>query len=159
MASFEIAIALVLQNEGGYTPAKPSDPGGETKYGICKRSYPDVDIANLTREDAMEIYKSDFWRYDDLRQEIANKVFDMAVNMGAGTAHRILQESVGTLVVGPVVVDGKFGPQTIALTNSCEPEPLLRELRARQVVHYCKVIFNNPATLPNLLGWARRAVT
>jgi hypothetical protein len=28
----------------------PSDPGGETQWGISKRSYPDVDIKALTRE-------------------------------------------------------------------------------------------------------------
>jgi len=158
MADFDIAVSLVLSHEGGYTPAKPSDPGGETKFGISKREYPHLDIALLTREEAIDIYRKDFWRYDQLGQEVANKVFDIAVNAGPDRAHRILQESIKSMVAGPIVVDGKIGPQTIALANACGPEKLLLEVRARQAVHYAKVAINNPATVPNLLGWMRRAV-
>jgi len=33
------AVEMVLAHEGGYVN-DPNDPGGETKYGISKRSYP-----------------------------------------------------------------------------------------------------------------------
>ena len=46
-SSFDLAIPIVLENEGGYIN-DPNDPGGETKYGISKRSYPALDIKNLT---------------------------------------------------------------------------------------------------------------
>src|SRR5690606_28008981 len=52
---FRRAVEVVLKHEGGYVN-NPSDPGGETKYGISKRSYPELDIANLTQEDAIAIY-------------------------------------------------------------------------------------------------------
>ena len=36
MDKFEKAVERVLENEGGYVN-HPSDPGGETKFGISKR--------------------------------------------------------------------------------------------------------------------------
>jgi lysozyme family protein len=66
--SFSSVIKMILEHEGGYVN-HPSDPGGETKYGISKRAYPDIDIANLTEEDAEEIYYRDYWskiKGDDL---------------------------------------------------------------------------------------------
>lgn len=40
---FSIAIDRVLGLEDGYVN-NPADPGGETKWGISKRSYPQLDI-------------------------------------------------------------------------------------------------------------------
>ena len=58
---FDAAFAIVVGVEGGYTLCLPGDPGGETNYGISKRSYPDVDIAQLTLDDAKTIYRRDYW--------------------------------------------------------------------------------------------------
>ena len=49
--TFDEIIEIVLEHEGGYVN-DPKDLGGETKYGITKRFYPDVDIKNLTKEEA-----------------------------------------------------------------------------------------------------------
>ena len=49
LTTFNNIIEVVLQHEGGYVN-DPNDLGGETKYGITKRFYPDVDIKNLTKE-------------------------------------------------------------------------------------------------------------
>ena len=49
--TFEEIIDNVLESEGGYVNDK-DDPGGETNMGISKRAYPDLDIKNLTREEA-----------------------------------------------------------------------------------------------------------
>ncbi len=57
---FEKAFEYVIQNEGDYVLDK-NDPGGETKFGISKRSYPTLNIRDLTLEDAKEIYYRDFW--------------------------------------------------------------------------------------------------
>lgn len=59
-AFFDKAIPTILRNEGGYVN-NPTDPGGETNFGISKRSFPDVDIKNLTQEKAVAIYRSSFW--------------------------------------------------------------------------------------------------
>ncbi len=58
--NWEKAISFVLKWEGGYSN-DPYDSGGETKYGISKRSYPNLDIKNLTLEQAKEIYKRNYW--------------------------------------------------------------------------------------------------
>ena len=60
MAEFKAAFQLVIANEGEYVN-DPQDPGGETKFGISKRSYPQLDIKNLTIDQAQNIYKTDFW--------------------------------------------------------------------------------------------------
>ena len=59
--AFERAVARLLGDEGGYVD-NPADPGGETKFGITKREYPQVDIAALTRAEAIAIYFRDWWQ-------------------------------------------------------------------------------------------------
>ena len=55
LTEFNDIIEVVLHHEGGYVN-DPDDPGGETNFGIAKRSHPDVDIKNLTKDGAKEIY-------------------------------------------------------------------------------------------------------
>lgn len=86
--SLDQALALVLKFEGGYVN-DPDDPGGETKYGISKRSYPNVDIRNLTPELAGTIYQNDYWGpagCAHLTPGMAVVVFDSAVNVGVRRA-------------------------------------------------------------------------
>ena len=69
--TFDEAFEILIGHEGGYVNDK-RDPGGETKYGIAKRSYPNVDVRNLTRAQAVDIYRRDFWqrvRGDELPRE------------------------------------------------------------------------------------------
>lgn len=82
--AFHKAMQHVIKWEGGYVN-DPVDPGGETKYGISKRSYPNLNIAKLTLEDAFSIYYTDFWRpfrLDNLPFDIAVSIFDAAINVG-----------------------------------------------------------------------------
>lgn len=86
--SFEASFAIVVGTEGGYVN-DPQDPGGETKYGVSKRSYPNLDIANLTLADAHTIYRRDFWDVtgcDGLSPPLALLAFDAAINNGPGRA-------------------------------------------------------------------------
>ena len=72
LTTFDEIIEVTLHHEGGYVH-DPKDLGGETNYGIAKRFYPDVDIKNLTKEGAKEIYKKDYWdknKVDDLTPEL-----------------------------------------------------------------------------------------
>lgn len=105
MITFEVAVNRVLDHEGGYS-FNPHDPGGETKYGISKRSYPNVDIKNLTLDQAKEIYLRDFWEpcAKGLHPALMFQVFDAAVNHGIGNAIRMLQRAVN------VADDGHWGP-------------------------------------------------
>jgi lysozyme family protein len=93
--AFEQALNFVLKHEGGYVN-HPSDPGGETKYGISKRAYPNVDIANLTMNEAAEIYRRDYW--DKLPNGIPDQLkfmlFDFAINAGINRAIKTLQKAI-----------------------------------------------------------------
>lgn len=101
---FDTAFERVIGHEGGYVN-DPRDPGGETKFGISKRSYPNEDIANLTLERAKELYRRDFWdALGDAPPAVKFQVFDFAVNSGIQTAIRKLQAAIG------VADDGHWGP-------------------------------------------------
>lgn len=54
------AHSAPIDHEGGCVN-HPEDPGGETKFGITKRSYPHLNIRDLTLDDARAIYRRDFW--------------------------------------------------------------------------------------------------
>lgn len=95
--------------EGGYS-SHSLDPGGETKFGISKRSYPHLDIKSLTREQVKPIYKVDFWGRagcDAVPDVLKYPLFDFAVNSGPATAAKTLQRRIG------VVDDGMIGPITL----------------------------------------------
>jgi len=113
--TFDNAITLILKHEGGYVD-HPDDPGGETKFGISKRAYPDVDIANLSEHDAALIYKEDYWnkiRGDDLPFPLALLTFDAAVNSGCKRASKWLQHAVDA---NPI--DGYIGDITVEIANA-----------------------------------------
>lgn len=100
---FNTAFDRLMGNEGGYVN-NPADPGGETNWGISKRSYPDVDIQGLTRDGAKAIYLRDFWRVlGDVNPALKFQAFDFAVNSGVQTAIRKLQAAIG------VADDGHWG--------------------------------------------------
>lgn len=111
---FDEAFERLIAHEGGYVN-DPRDPGGETNWGISKRSYPNLDIKALTREQAKSIYKRDYWDRAGANQydpELGFAVFDAAVNSGIGNAVRFLQRAVG------VADDGRIGPITVAAVKS-----------------------------------------
>lgn len=96
MSFFDAAFQIVVGIEAGYVN-DPDDPGGETKYGISKRSYPNVDIPQLTLEEAKQIYKRDFWDHINLDSqpwELALIAFDCEVNQGEGFEHTLRGDSV-----------------------------------------------------------------
>jgi len=94
--NFDIAFDFVLKHEGTNYVNDPNDPGGETKYGISKRSYPNLDIFNLSFENAKSIYYSDFWlkmNCDELESPLDICAFNCAVNCGPSIAYKLLQNS------------------------------------------------------------------
>lgn len=154
------AIEVILKNEGGYVN-DPNDLGGETNFGISKRSYPNVDIKNLTREQAMEIYYRDWWakyKYGEIEDlEVAIKVFDLSVNMGPGIAHKLLQRAVNWVSGSGLIEDGVLGPLTIGATNQTNPQKLVQELRFVAALRYYELAKARPANRGFLLGWLNRA--
>jgi len=171
MGNFEQAMEKTFAHEGwGKLINVKYDPGGETKWGISKRSYPEEDIARLDRNRAVELYRRDFWHpmYSDIASpEVAEELFDFGVNTSARgwpkLAVKILQESLGYLVVGPIVPDGVFGSQTLEAVNSASETLLMREFRARQAYYYADIVIRQPDASEAdkkrfLLGWLRRVM-
>ncbi|WP_321532284.1 glycosyl hydrolase 108 family protein [uncultured Desulfuromonas sp.] len=177
---FERIAAYTLQFEGGYT-FDPADPGGETKYGISKRSYPDLDIKNLTIEDAVRIYYRDYYHLPRINRiadqssahDLAAKTFDLAVNTGQRRAIKLLQRAINQVCGGdvkavrrnkwrqamarlfqrgPLAVDGIIGPITIEAINICPYKTaLLMALKGEAYQHYIRQ--KKPLYLP---GWLER---
>ena len=146
---FTQAFDRLISNEGGYSN-DPADPGGETNWGISKRSYPNVDIKDLTREGAKAIYLQDFWQrghMDEYDPAIAFQVFDAAVNHGIETAVRLLQRAAG------VADDGHIGPVTIAAVKAKSVTDMLMLFIAYRIKFWTRL-----STWPSFgKGWANRA--
>ncbi len=120
--SFDTAVAVILEYEGGLstTSADPGNwTGGKvgvgvnkgTNFGISSASFPTLDIAHLTVDQAKAIYRSNYWlpiAGDSLPDAIALVTFDCAVNQGVRAAKIMLQVALG------VAQDGAIGPLTIA---------------------------------------------
>lgn len=158
MASFDIAIEKILVNEGGYAN-DPSDPGGETNFGISKRAYPSVDIKGLTKDSAKALYRRDYWQFDGcVDQAVATKLLDMSVNMGQRKAIQLLQIGLNKRWKFRLDEDGHWGPATQKAANECDEEDLMNELRAQSVFNYVEVTRVKPATLKFLYTWIRRGV-
>lgn len=179
-AVFDIAVNITLDHEKGYV-FDPEDPGGETKYGISKRSYPNIEISGLDRVLAKRIYYQDFWKKPKLHllaataPDLAIKVFDLGVNCGSRTAVRFLQRAVNTVCTGmvpprraarwrqkiakiitnkPLAVDGFIGPVTISVIHACPyDEALMSALKGEAYAHYKNL---NPLYIP---GWLTRLET
>jgi lysozyme family protein len=158
MADFEQAAEYVLANEGGLSTDR-NDPGGTTKYGIAQRWHPGVDVASLTPDQAKQIYRTEYWRFDGVNsQRVANRLLDMSVNTSLARAVRFLQRALSGMVAGPVIVDGNFGNRTLEFTNAVEEQKLIDELKARMAYSHCQDAIANPVQVSELLGWLRRDV-
>lgn len=159
MSDFRPAFEFMIQHEGGYSD-DPSDPGGETNWGISKRSYPYLDIRSLSQEDAAQIYQRDFWQPKPYRmiisQRVANKVFDLAVNMGFQEAHCIVQRACNELGK-KIWADGQLGPLTIQAINECDPDFLLDAIRYNARHFYMELVARRPSSQKFLNGWIKRA--
>lgn len=146
--TFDTVFDRVLGHEGNYTN-DPNDLGGETKWGIDKRNHPNLIIKELTKEDAYNIYKKEFWDKINaikLPDSVAFQLFDFAVNSGIETAIRYLQRSIG------VADDGYFGPiSRNAMQNTSETD-MIMNLNAERLEFMTKLIGWNSFSK----GWARR---
>lgn len=127
--NFKKSLTFILKWEGGYSN-DTNDPGGETKWGISKRAYPELDIKNLTPERASELYYNDYWlraHCEDLPFPLSAVVFDTAVNLGVGRASGFLKE-----------------------TN------ITSEYLEKRKQHYIQLINKNDRMMKYLKGWLNR---
>jgi len=161
MDAFERAFCETIDLEGEYVNDS-DDPGGETNFGISKRSYPDVDIAALTVLQAEEIYRRDYWdvlRLGEIRKErISSEIFDTAVNMGRRTAIKIAQRALNFLGED-LVDDGIIGPKTIEAINKWgakDTRALFICLNGFQFSQYRMIIDSSRKLKKFARGWTKR---
>lgn len=146
--NFSEAVQIILMHEGGYV-WDSQDPGGETRYGISKRSFPNEDIKNLTIERAKELYKKYYWdmcECDSLPSWSRLIVFDCAVNQGVARAVGFAQKIL------MVPVDGIVGPITLSAWKNIDSFDFLED--------YSKARLKQYIALPHWKnfgkGWSRR---
>lgn len=143
-------LVRIIGAEGGYANRNPKDDhGGETKWGISKRSYPKLDIENLTLSQASMIYERDFIG-PLLGRGLANstmfQLLDFAVNSGLRGAVKQVQKELGAHV------DGIIGAETIMLLKKTSESDLVMLITA------CRIDFMTSLKNwdANSKGWMRR---
>jgi len=188
MSDFNAALAITLKNEGGYVN-DATDAGGETYKGISRTYHPDwsgwtvIDAArdgagfpnsldnNAALGDAVAaFYKQQFWNQfmgDAISdQGIAQELFDTSVNMGVTRAVEFLQEGINLLNRNQqnypdIVVDGKFGRNTLNTLQSCLSQQngaayLLKLMNVLQGMHYIEYAQRKPSQEKYIRGWLSR---
>lgn len=182
MADYAPAFAKIIELEGGFTDHE-NDPGGATNLGISLRflqqndeydlgdldndgdlDYDDIKL--MTLADASKLYKKHWWDkygYEGIpNQAVANKIFDMAVNMGARQAHKLLQRAINCVLGQRALVDdGLLGPKSSQAMQVALQQPLalLASLRAQQEGFYRTLVAGNSSFKVFLQGWINRAVS
>jgi lysozyme family protein len=137
IASYDAALARLLEHEGGYTN-HPQDPGGPTNFGITIFDYrkyvkPDAgadDVRAMTVDEAKAIYRAKYWdalHGDELPRGVDYVVFDYGVNSGVGRAAKVLQRALG------VADDGRIGPLTLDAARKCDPAEMVSTICAERL--------------------------
>lgn len=152
MTGFDQAFERLIGHEGGYVN-HPADPGGETNWGITKRTALEAGytgtMREMTREQARDIYHTAYWnraKADSYHPAIGFQLFDAAVNHGIGNAVRFLQRAVG------VADDGIVGPRTLEAIRRMSVTDVLMRFNAERLEFYTKL-----STWGSFgKGWTRR---
>lgn len=167
---FLLVMPLILRDEGGFSD-DPNDEGNwtggrvgdgdlvGTNFGISAASYPTLDIANLTQDDATQIYYTDWWQrygFGLLVAPFDMKVFDIAINIGSFNAVVLLQRAVNSLG-GALSLDGIIGRNTCAAVAATPDTALMNTFVLLVKNHYTQIAKANPRDQKYLAGWLARA--
>ena len=168
MASFEIAYEWMMNREDArraYARVSDSPPGAFAISGINSAAFPSdfaaiEAIPQAQRGPSIKrFYQLRFWNTwfsQLLSDDLAKRVFDAAVNMGAGTAIRLLQTAANALG-GALTVDGGWGTLTLTAANSANPAALIAAFIEARENYYRAIVQNNPADKKYLEEWLARA--
>ncbi len=174
MAEFEPALEKTLKTEGGYVN-DPDDPGGETYKGIARKrnsEWPGWDLIDLEKSKdtfpqdlvsnteiqhlVSELYKTNYWdrvRGDDIKdQEIAQSIFDFAVNAGTQASSKLAQNAVGA------IADGIIGPNTLKKINSDNTRAFLAVFALGKIRRYVNICENRKKSRKYFFGWVKRTL-
>lgn len=105
---FRKAMPHLFNREGDYSN-HALDKGGKTKYGITDntlrlykdkhKNFPNINIHNLTKEQAAQIYYDEYWVKSGANKikdkDLAYVHFDATVNHGLGNSKKFLEQSGG----------------------------------------------------------------
>jgi lysozyme family protein len=165
MNNFDNIFSLVSAHEGNFND-DTADPGNwtggavgagscrGTKFGISAAAYPDIDIANLTLDQAKSLYQRDYWDRisgDQLPAALALVVFDAAINNGAERAVSWLQSVVH------VERDGIVGQHTLAAVDQLANAPNgIADLCSEFLTQRLMFMASLASWKTFGLGWARR---
>lgn len=163
MAEFNtLVISQTLRGEGVASDSVV-DLGGYTKYGISQKNHPNINVPTLTLEDAIQLWKTEYWdkfRLTEINNQLlADAIFDMFFNMSnisAGTTLQLALNKCGC----QVNIDGVMGSETIAAANRVEPvDWLIAQLEVERVKFYLGRVDASPTQLANFRSWIRRTVS
>lgn len=172
MSEFEPAVAKTLAAEGGF--CHDPETGEYCNFGISVWFLRSVGILHgsgpassgeiaflqsMTQDYAISLYRTHFWNPLHAtwlnNQQLANKVFDLAVNMGVYPAVKLLQQALNEVTLGNYAVDGVLGPITGQACNIADISKLypayLRQAEARY-----RQIAQSPELAHDLKGWLAR---
>lgn len=164
MADFLPAFEKTLLNEGGYKLTNdPADRGGQTYAGIARKRWPAwpgwraIDAGDAPPSDLVrDFYRDNFWgavQGDQIAaQDVAETLYDNAVNAGAGTAAKLAQIVVGA------TPDGKVGPKTLAALNQADPAAFRLAYALAMIARYRDICARDASQRRFLLGWINRAL-
>lgn len=119
------------------------DGGLATKYGIYQRANPDIDVANLSLEAAIELYKDRYWlpyllsmkpvyvNLDVAEVGLAVSVFDGGVNLGVPQMMKWFKATV----------------------KEADQAKAINDLRRKA---YYRIVDEHPEKRFNLKGWLNR---
>jgi lysozyme family protein len=175
-ASIKPALVITFGNEGGLQCDR-NDPGnwysgkvgkgrqGCTKFGIATNSYPNVDIRNLTIQQAAKIYERDYWNPNRLgefeRQEIANEIFDTSVNCGVKTGGNMVIKLVNIFGPAHYPLNGGVNAEQVEWINQhtkkgSDYRMFLKALNVLQGQRYLNIMETNPRMLRYGTSWFSR---
>ncbi|WDE13529.1 glycoside hydrolase family 108 protein [Thalassomonas haliotis] len=174
MADFDTAFEVTLEAEGGYVH-DPDDPGGETYKGVARAKNPkwpgwqEIDLQknkedfpdNLDAHPELQaqikaLYKASYWdkiRGDDITdQDIAESIFDFAVNAGPKTSAKLAQVTVAAKT------DGIIGPKTLKKINADDKRAFLAVFALAKIGRYINICEKRKSSRKYFYGWVRRAL-
>jgi lysozyme family protein len=130
------------------------DSGGLTKYGIDASSHPGINIRNLTRFGAIQIYAAEWHKHalDSLPEKIAIACFDVWVNGGHAVAW--LQTALNKICGTKLVVDGSLGPATIVAAQTHDLPQVLEYFIQERAARFESIATGSRRKF--LAGWKQR---
>tara|TARA_R100001143_G_scaffold61969_1_gene64038 strand:- start:5838 stop:6365 length:528 start_codon:yes stop_codon:yes gene_type:complete len=162
----------LIKDEGGNSN-HPDDLGGATRWGITEAVARDHDyqgpMSELPKMTAKLIYMVSYWQgpgfnlVHKLAPDLAEKLFEIGVNIGRHRAAKWLQRLLNLLTDMVLEVDGKIGPMTLNALHvylsrrkaQDGEKTLLKAITGIQVCHYINIAEKRPKNRTFIYGWLR----